>query len=286
MTQKLFVLISIFLVISGNIFSQDKIKSNQNSWNYKFWDRPSIEISYGLAKINLDGFSQKFENTSKLDIKLGYASEHKTFAGKLVVKYVNGFAEFGGFSNDLDSRVKTPGSLNSNMWQFGLGKKEGYKIYAGPVSILPYTSNGAIWSRLDMKSFPDSVSNYNDYSRINLFNKSLRFGSKWEGGLNIGIGNMFSLNAGYERANVYQRYLFWKNIGSVIVEEAGLGLIDEFVGRVLHNEPIAGSIVNFVLKNAYEFGIYQLRSKQMNWPFDGEASLNFDTFKFGMGFRF
>jgi len=97
---------------------------------------------------------------------------------------------------------------------------------------------------------------------------------------------MFSLQAGYERSNVYQRYLFWKNIGSAIVEEAGLGLVDEFIRRVLHDEPIAGSIINFVLKNAYEYGIYQLRSKQMNWPFDGEASLNFDTFKFGLGFRF
>lgn len=278
---------ALFIIFfAGNIYSQDDC-FNTNDWkHYKFWDKPTIEMSYGLAKINLDGFTNKFENTSKADIKLGYASENKVFNDKSVVKYVNGFAEFGGYSNDLDSRQKTIGNLNSNLWQFGLGKKEGYKIYAGDVSILPYSSNSMMWSRLDMKSFPDSISSQTDFNRINLFDKSIRFGSNWEGGLNIGVGKMFSVNAGYERLNVYQRYLFWKNAGSMLVEEAGLGMIDEFVRKVLRNQPVAGSIVNFILKNAYEFGIYQLRSKQMNWPFGGEASLNFDSFKFGVGFRF
>jgi hypothetical protein len=287
MTKKYLLFFFVFILLAGNIYSQGKKFTNtEDWWHYVSWDKPTVELSYGFAKINLDGFSQRFENTSKADIKLGYASELKAFTGKSVVKYINAFAEFGGYSNDLDSRIKSIGNLNSNLWQLGLGKKEGYKIRAGNFSILPYTSNSIMWSRLDMKNFPDSIASQTDFNRINLFNKSVRFGSNWEGGINIGIGNMISLQAGYERLNVYQRYLFWKNTGSQIIEQAGLGMLDEFIRRVLHDQPVAGSIVNFILKNAYEFGIYQLRSKQMNWPFGGEASLNFDTYKFGLGFRF
>jgi hypothetical protein len=90
----------------------------------------------------------------------------------------------------------------------------------------------------------------------------------------------------YERNNAYSRYLFWKQSGSMILQEAGIGMIDYFVSRVLRNEPIAGSIVNFVLKSAYYYGFNELKSKEMNWPFGGDASLNYSTFKFVTGFTF
>ena len=72
----------------------------------------------------------------------------------------------------------------------------------------------------------------------------------------------------------------------MIIEQAGAGMIDGFVGSILKHEPVAGAIVNFVLKNAYYFGINQLRSKQMNWPLGGEATLNYSTFKAGLTFSF
>jgi hypothetical protein len=141
------------------------------------------------------------------------------------------------------------------------------------------------WTRVDMKQLPDS-SNMTDLNRLLLFDKSFRYGNAWEGGIKISFTKNFAVNAGYERQNTYQRYLFWKNAGSMLIEEAGVGIIDEFVKSILHREPVAGSIVNFLMKNAYYFGVYQLRSKQMNWPFGGEASLNFDSFKFGITVTF
>lgn len=282
--RKILLTLISFIFVSG-VYAQDEYC---NHWNDEWLHikHPVIELSYGITKTNLDGFSGKFENVSLADVKLGFSNEKQTRRAAGLTKYVFAYFDFGNVSSDLDSREKTAGNLKSSSWRFGFGRKEGYPIYlGGQFSILPYTSSTMTWTRLDMKSLPDS-SNLVDMNRLLLYDKSFRFGHAWDGGLNINFTKNFAVNAGYERSNTYQRYLFWKQTGSMIVEEVGVGLIDEFVKSVLRREPVAGSIVNFLLKNAYYFGVYQLRSKEMNWPFGGEAALNFDSFKFGFTVTF
>ncbi|MDD5360710.1 MAG: hypothetical protein PHN88_01150 [Ignavibacteria bacterium] len=284
MKKILLALISFVFVLNANA-QHDK----WNSWNDEWLHikHPTIELSYGISKTNLDGFSSSFENVSLGDVKLGFSNEKHGNRKSGLSKYVFAYFDFGNVSSDIDARTKTTGKLQSSNWRFGFGRKEGYPIYigGGSFSILPYTASHLTWTRVDMKQLPDS-SNMTDLNRLLLFDKSFRFGNAWEGGINISFTKNFAINAGYERQNTYQRYLFWKNTGSMIIEEAGVGIIDEFVKSVLHREPVAGSIVNFLLKNAYYLGIYQLRSKQMNWPFEGEAALNFDSFKFGITVTF
>ena len=279
------IIFLLFLAVFANANAQHE---HWDTWHddWLHIKHPVIELSYGISKTNLDGFSSKFENVSSADIKLGFSNE-KYHNRKGLTKYIFAYFDFGNHSSDIDAREKTAGNLESSSWHFGFGRKEGYPIRfgEGSFSILPYTSGAMSWTRLDMNSLPDS-SNLTDMNRLLLFDKSFRFGHTWEGGLSVNISRNFALNAGYERSNTYQRYLFWKNTGSVLIEEIGVGLIDGFVRKILHREPVAGSIVNFVLKNAYYFGIYQLRSKEMNWPFGGEAALNFDSFKFGVTVTF
>ncbi len=282
--RKILLTLILFIFATGT-YAQDKKYSHWND-EWLHIKHPTIEVSYGITKTKLDGFSARFENVSLADIKLGFSNEIYEHRKEDFHKYVYPYFNFGNVSSDLDSREKTAGNLKSSSWRFGFGRKEGYPInLGGQFSILPYTSSTMTWTRLDMKSLPDS-SNLTDMNRLLLYDKAFRFGSSWDGGLNINFTKNFAINAGYERANTYQRYLFWKQTGSMIVEEVGVGLIDEFVKSILHREPVAGSIVNFLLKNAYYFGVYQLRSKEMNWPFGGEAALNFDSFKFGFTVTF
>ncbi|MCE1164788.1 MAG: hypothetical protein LWX07_05215 [Bacteroidetes bacterium] len=282
--RKILLTLISFIFVTG-AFAQDE---DCNHWNDEWLHikHPAIELSYGISKTNLDGFSAKFENVSLGDVKLGFSNEKQTRRRNGLSKYVFAYFDFGNISSDLDARQKTEGNLKSSSWRFGIGRKEGYPIsLGGNVSILPFTSSTMTWTRLDMKSLPDST-DLTDMNRLLLYNKSFRFGNAWEGGLNIHFTKNIAINAGYERSNTYQRYLFWKQTGSMLVEEAGIGLIDEFVKSILRREPAAGSIVNFLLKNAYYFGIYQLKSKEMNWPFGGEAALDFDSFKFGITVTF
>jgi hypothetical protein len=290
--KKTLLLLAFSLLLFVNVNAQhgDFDLDFNDLWGF---ERPVIEASYGLSKTYLSGFTNSFENTSLIDLKLGYSSEiskhtkkwRKRYSGNTYNKYHFGYLTVGAYSSDIDFRDKTAGSLPLSMWRFGLGKKEGYPIKAGSVSILPFNSNTLMWSRLDMKQFPDS-SNMTDLSTILMYNQTFRFGSTFEGGVDVHFTNMLSVSLQYERSNIYQRYLFWKGAGSMVIEEIGSGMIDYFVKQILRNKPVAGSIVNFVLKNAYYYGFYQLRTQEMNWPFGGEPALNFNTFKLGFGFTF
>ena len=94
------------------------------------------------------------------------------------------------------------------------------------------------------------------------------------------------IDAGYERSIVFERHLFWKWAGSALIEAAAQGLLDEFINKIFKSSPAAGPVVNFLLKNALAYGIYELRQDEMNWPFPSSPPLAYDQFKVGMTFVF
>jgi hypothetical protein len=125
-----------------------------------------------------------------------------------------------------------------------------------------------------------------DDNTLKLFNDSFRFGTMTEGGIRIRFIPLISVNAGYERAIVFPRHLFWKHVGSMAIEWAGIGAIDFFVREVMDESPAAGPIISFILKNGLSYGMYQLRREKMNWPFDSAEPLTLDTWRFGLTFTF
>jgi hypothetical protein len=273
----LFVFTFTFL----NSFSQDYKKNNK----FRFFEKPYIELDNGISKFSIDGFNSKFSNAGTFELKLGSATQYKSRYGKDVLKYLNSYLFIGKISSSLDYTTKTPGSLPFDMWRFGAGKKEGYGIKMGSTSITPYTSNALTWNYLDVRNFPDA-SQEADIFTLGKFNKATRFGTQAEGGLIFNISPMISIQANYERQAIFPRTLFWKYLGSAFIEEGGMQLLDDFIGRVLKNEPVAGVIVNFVLKNAYSYGLYELRKTKMNWPFGTEAPLFHEAVNFGISFTF
>lgn len=283
----LFLLFAAVVFSFSGGFAQDKNENNDDKWFLDFWryKKPTLEVSYGISNAKIDGIVSELQNSSMGELKLGYSSTIRYFRKSNWGKYFYSFVKIGAFSNQIDIRDEKAGSLNYEAWRFGFGKKDGYPIGNEKFSVLPFSSNSYNWSKLEMKQFPDAGLIY-DNNRLYMFDGAFRFGSTFEGGLSFRLGQMVALNIGYENSNTNQRFMVWKNLGSIIIEEAGYGLIDEFVRKILRKNPSAGSIVYFVLRNAYSYGIYHLRSQQMNWPFGGESSLNFNTFKAGLSFTF
>lgn len=283
--KKNFILFISFF-IACFLLIQNGNAQHRNRWMYskKHFERPYFEMNYGLSKIAFDGFSQNFENASTISFKIGSGTKFNENCRE--IDYISGFLAISNSSTDLDFRDKSDEKLKSSIWQITAGKKDGYIIKTGKVGILPYCSNGFTWSYLSMTNLPDSINFRDDFNRLSDINKAVRFGMRWEGGIHFQIQDVVSFQLKYERVNVYPRHLFWAQTGSWLVEEAGLGMVDEFTDKVLYDYPTAGAILNFLLRNAYEFAIYELRSKEMNWPFGGIPSLNYSSVSFGVGFTF
>lgn len=254
-----------------------------NLFNIKIEGAPTIVFNYGVSKMNLKSITDKFAKPGLFEIKLGYTTEKSFNGSDLVSNYNFNYVHLSNITPDLSGN-KNSKDLITNSWSFGLGFSSGYGYDLGnDFSITPYHVNSIDWIDVGMLSTP---SNPADIKTTDLFNKSVRLGNSFEGGLLFKFNNYVGLDASYERSIVYSRHLFWKWGVSELIEVAGQALIDKFVDEILDSTPAAVPVVNFILKNAFSYGLYELKQDKMNWPFETVPPLAFDIFKIGITFVF
>ena len=253
-------------------------------WGFKK-NKPAITLQYGIADLRLDGVTSGFVDPALAELKLGYVREKSAWNTDYIIDHSYKFLYLSNESNKLSGKEKQSDiDIESEMWRFGFGKVSGYGYKLGEsAAVIPYNGYSLNWSRIKF-GYPDimTFAGSPDYARLERFNEAFRFGTSSEGGLKIKAGENLIFDAGYERSVVFERHLFWKWAGSAIIEAASQGLLDGFVDEVFKSSPAAGPIVNFVLKNALAYGIYELRQEKMNWPFKSAAPISYDQFKFGV----
>ncbi|HMQ67385.1 MAG TPA: hypothetical protein PKA90_01065 [Ignavibacteria bacterium] len=276
---RLIVTFTFLFLLSNLSFAQNKSSSIDFK---KYLRKPSIEISYGLSGLSINGNDNNLANAGMIEMKLGFTKQNISKYGKNIINYRNNYLFLRNASSDNYSRSDNPG-LSNDMWSFGVGDKKGYGVKTGNFSILPYSSNSFAWTQL---TYDQTFATPDEIQALADFDGSFRFGTSTEAGINFQITQGFSIQPKYEISDVYPRSLFGKQLMSSVIEYSGLFLIDGFTRQIMKNTPVAGSFVNFVLRNAYEYGFYQLRKNQMNWPFTSVAPLRYNTFKLGMTFTF
>ncbi|MGE5436891.1 MAG: hypothetical protein ACM3O3_06650 [Syntrophothermus sp.] len=252
-------------------------------WNFDFFShkKPAISLVYGQANAKIKDFIPAFAKPYIAEIKIGYSSERNN-EGLLINSF--DYLYLSNISTKLNQKDPAINDLENDLWRFGFGNSKGYSYRLGTAArITPYYTTTFGWSKLNMFDQPqDSLSNW----KLDRFEKTLKFGTSSEGGIKIQIIDQLAIDASYERAIIFPRHLFWKWAGSALIEGAAMWGVDEFVQAVGENSPWATPIVNFVLKNGLAYGLYELRQKNMNWPFESESPLGYDQFKVGLTFTF
>src|ERR1035437_1157903 len=259
----------------------DKIGSHM--FDFKIKGAPTIELNYGGSKMNLKSINNNFAKPGMLELRLGYTSDKSYSGSDYVSKYNFKFFHISNFTTNLSGNQNSS-DIITNSWRFGFGWASGFGYDLGNgFEITPYHQNTFDWTMVHMQITP---SNPADIYTTDLFNKTFRFGNSFQGGIQFKFINNLGIDASYERSIVYSRHLFWKWGASELIEVIGQGLIDKFVEEILDSSPSAVPVVNFLLKNALSYGLYELKQDKMNWPFETAAPLSFDQFKLGITFVF
>ncbi|MHB1688058.1 MAG: hypothetical protein ACYCVH_11875 [Ignavibacteriaceae bacterium] len=228
--------------------------------------------------------NRNFVNPNLVELKLGYTDEKPSWYADNILKYKFKYFLLSNISTNLSGSTSNAANYKTDLWRFGFGWASGYGYKVSDAfKIIPYYDYAIDWSQLKMKDDPADA---NDKSITDLYNNSFRFGTSTEGGVNINLTPQIQLTAAYERSIIFPRHIFWKWAGSEVVEIAGQWALDRFVNEIMDSSPYAGPVVNFVLKNALSYGMYELRKDKMNWPFDSAAPLTYDQFKAGVTFVF
>lgn len=262
---------------------------NEDFMDFEFNGRPTMELLYLQSDMGLKSIGSKFNKAGAAGVRLGYSTlrDYEDY----IIRYKNGFIFLSNFSKDFKPKDEETAKLNAELWRFGFGTMNGYGYKFGGSAIIPYQTNSMVWTRFDIKK-PSGVlhtltpADSAEENMLDQYNGTFRFGQMTEAGIRVQVIPLLSLNAGFERSLVFSRFMVWKQLGSAVIEWAGLGAADFFVREVLDSSPAAGPIINFLLKNAVTFGMYQLRRDKMAWPFDTAAPLTIDSWKFGVTFTF
>lgn len=259
-----------------------RIEKDEDDDHFLFHHSPTISLCYGLSKNKLKNLDRSFADPGLAEIRLGFSSKEPEYDPENIFKYdfvyfsvTNIATDLGGESNHND--------IQTDLWRLGLGREDGYGYALGKSSITLYNSSGIGWSELkveDDELFPS------DSALVSLWDDSFRFGIRREAGLKIQFIPLVSLDAGYERAIVFSRFVFWEALFSMALEDGAQFLLDKFIDQIGDSSPYAVPVVSFFLKNGLSYGIYELRKDKMNWPFDSAPPLCSDSFKFGLTFVF
>lgn len=287
----------LFLVSVTNAQTEDDWWED-DSWGDGTWEagfdinvfyadsRPFIEANYGFSQFdhNLIG-NNIFGNLNSVELKLGYSSIDALSLAN-IVEFEDSYFFISNVSKQLDFNGNNT-LIDPELWRFGFAKRDGYGYKNNFLSFMPYHQSGINWSRLkitaaDVQTFHPAVQPV-----LERFNEEFRFGVTNEAGIKLEFGEgFFGVNAGYETAVIFPRYLIWKHLGSYIIESAAQKAIDSFVDEVMESSPAAGPIVNFLLKNGLSYAFYTMKKEDMNWPFKTEEPLTMETFKVGIAFNF
>ena len=293
LSKSLTFLLFFLFILSFPGFAHDKSRDcdSTKTWNWEDFKselekfqkkgKPALSLSYGFSKINLKDLNSSFAKPNLIELKLGHSSENPVDFDEITkYRFTNVFLSY--ISTEL-SKKNAGNGLRSNLWRFGGSYSSGYGYNFGDQSIVLFNSGSFNWSRLDLKDFPTDTQ---EKDRLDRFNNSFRFGTSAEGGIRFKIIPLIAVEAGYERAIIFERHLFWKWLGSEVIYFTGQGILDAFIHEIKDSSPIAAPVVSFILKSALSYGIYELRQEKMNWPFASAAPLAYDQFKFGISFTF
>ncbi len=311
MIRKIFLFAAVIVLLTNmNLFAQNEKDSTDENWNdeewlnwkdydwfnWEFHGRPFIEVNYGIGGADHKKLKSKFADIGSLELKLGYASR-STFYAEDIIQFREKYFFGSRFRADFKSSSVKIDEMRSDLWRFGFAKREGYAYKLNNISIMPYNSSGFVWSRIEMIDYPakfylltnplmsldDAV---NDTDILNRFHDAYRFGTVNEGGIKFDISSTVSFNVSYEAAVIFPRHLFWKHLGSMIIEEGAKHLLGNFIDEVSDSSPYATPIVDFLLNNGLSYAFFTLKKDRMNWPFETEAPLTYETIKFGITVTF
>ncbi|MFZ1518625.1 MAG: hypothetical protein WAU11_07615 [Ignavibacteriaceae bacterium] len=300
MKKKKLLLVLFVLFFSPLILAQEDSTKTEEDWKWHWqwgeWEdwtidwgfkknKPAISLQYGLAELKRDDVASQFVNPALVELKLGYIRDKYVWNTDYIINHSYKYIYLSNESNKLAGKErKVAAEIETDMWRFGFGKLSGYGYKIGEcAAIIPYHGYTVNWTRVKLDyPYLQPFFQGSDYKTLNRYNESFRFGTSNEAGIRIKPIENLILDAAYERSIVFERHLFWKWAGSAILETAAQGLIDGFINEVFESSPAAGPIVNFLLKNGLAYGLYELRQEKMNWPFNSEAPLSYDQFKFGV----
>lgn len=250
-------------------------------------EKPYISLYGGQLEMENESIQYDFEKSADIQLLLGY-STRRQYPRSILILTTNRFLSVKNLSNNWIDLSEVDAPISARTWNFGFNRSKDYGWNFDKNFKINLThSEGLHWSFMNFNiTGLDPTDTLNYPSKLIAISDKAKFGEGFSAGIEIELFNHFGITGGYERMDVFPAHIFWEWAASGILEEIAQGLVDNFVSRVRKFSPWATPIISFALKNGLSYGLYELRRKNMNWPFNSAPPYIFETFKVGVIYKF
>ncbi|MHA2101078.1 MAG: hypothetical protein ACW99A_20600 [Candidatus Kariarchaeaceae archaeon] len=280
--KKLFVIFSI-LILTNNIYSQPEDWSDYINWAWSGKFSPFMKVNIGYGFPGQNNFTGGFSSIGIADLELGY-SEYKKYSD--FVYRLDDRHLFGSYftSGAAVFGENEPRDVDTEGWRVGLGHNIGYGYKVWELSLIPYNQNQFTLTSLTF-SERDSISQ-SDEDILTRLEGDARFGVSTEGGVRLYVAESISLNASFEGAVIFPRFVVLSWIGSFALQAISVNLVSLFSESIVKSSPIFGPIMYLLLRNAITFAWFYALKDQQYWPIESETPFTLETIKLGASITF
>jgi len=268
------------LLLTGysTVFSQNEESYKKYvDWAWKGKFDPMVDVSFGISQMDHYWFTSKFAQTGAFNAMLGY-SEIVPYK-KYVVSLDERFVFYGYQSPDIASQEAALDEMQVNLQRFGFGTRTGYGYDMGAIELLLYSQGTFLWT--DINSLNPEVATEEEQGTLNYIEGGFRFGHSFELGGKFRIAKSLSVNIGAEASFVFPRHIFWPWLGSYMVMGGSFSILGAFGDDIVDASPLFGPIIYFALKAGLAIVFYNQIQQKMNWPFESDPPLTYETLKIG-----
>lgn len=260
-------------------------KFNLSKTIFSSHDVPRIDVKYSKVSpaIHEDCFGGKFSETGSISVSAGYFSANSARESSLSM-FDNYYLRYENYSSKLGAK-RDYDKVGLEAWKLAWGYQEGYGWNSGDIGVSLYNANNLNWTTISSFDKPQNLSE-NDVAMLESFASGTRFGRSFSAGAEIRFWNTLGINCAYEQEQIFQRTKFWYWCASEIIESAATGFVSSFIDDIAGRSTVAGPIINFIVQNGISYGFYELRKKNMNWPFETAAPIYMDKFTLGVSLTF
>lgn len=283
------VLVVVLLSISsGKIYGQGfnvLLESLQNKLNVK---QQEVALSYGGGDFSRSGIKGSTSSLGMFGLSYGVRTKFLTLTP--TNNYVGISLTMGSTSGESNSTLnyKDVGLGETNALactMISFENREAYGYYVGDkTEVLLSTGGKTTWTSVTPKSY--SATNSGDWQKIDDFASGFNFGYTWSPGIEINTTSNFGVRIGYNWTQAYSRHMFWYWAGSELIEDVARSGARILTNSLSSNGESAYPIIHFVISNAVGYLFNELRSENMNWPFDTAAPMNFKYWNISVNYAF
>jgi hypothetical protein len=280
--KKILLILSV-IILANNIYSQPEDWSDYVNWAWSGKFSPFIKANIGYGFPGQNNFTSGFSSIGMADLEIGYTEykQYSDFVYRLDDRYL-----FGSYftSGATVFGKNEPGEVDTEGWRFGLGHNIGYGYKVWEFSLIPYNQNQLVLTNLTF-SEKDSISQ-NDSDILTRLEGDTRFGVSTEGGVRFYIAESISLNASFEGAVIFPRFVVLSWVGSFTLQAVSVNIVSLFSESIVKSSPIFGPIMYLLLRNAITFAWFYAVKDQQYWPIESETPFTLETIKLGASITF